>query len=379
MFIFGLFLWADIARMALVRHPDTWIPSQMADTSSPPKITAFASTHDPALLYAELLRKYTSNELVLVKQVTPVWYEGQGASGYFCQHDGFLSFVAGGQDLTNDQTKLQKTLESFKAKYLATNFTRVTKEQKDALQDVVNSNSNSPNLLKATCEKASEFGLGITLYDTKCPILYSGSFPAAPHVHPYSFTQFSHAFKIGKTFIVCQLLFDTKANTNVLYRPHAYLAYVDNIEQRYPGKFSFKKDGLWKETSTSQENSWIQWYDLEVKVVFANNSEKILTLNDDKGTPHPLCIHNGEIESTKEKTAVASSEEHLVIDNFLTLKDRGPFFSHMTRPYEVTTLHIISDNEIPDSVEKLLIYFSTLPLDTQKFILRRLFPFLTIP
>ena len=82
----------------------------------------------------------------------------------------------------------------------------------------------------------------------------------------------------------------------------------------------------------------------------------------------------------KESDSDVASSDNLIIDKFKDLLKKGPFISHMTSPYSVTTLHILLDDlaKAPETTEDLLTYLSLLPLDQQKFIIKQLFPFLTV-
>ena len=211
----------------------TWIPSQMKDNSVPPKIASFASNHDPSLLYAKLLRKYNSGLLTTGLTHHATGHQESRVSGYFCKHDGLVSFVVGA-----DATKLKETLKSFKEKYEKTDWTLpnplVSKEQQEALKQVATENLNNQNLIKTVCQKAAEFGLGIKQYKTKCPILYGGTLSAVPHAHVYSSTRScidSLAFQCLPSGIFISFTFEAEdlRNKNVLYRPHAYLVFKETI------------------------------------------------------------------------------------------------------------------------------------------------------
>ncbi len=364
-FLSYVFVIADIAIMRLVNPPDTWAPIAMTDTTPLPKIAGFSSMHDPARLYAELLRQYisTPSRLGLTSNLpAQQWFSRSEASGYFCRHDGFLSFVPGLQDLANNQQGLQKILDSFKSKYLKIDWTStpVTEQQKTKLQAVVTAHKNSKKLLESVLQTAEEFGNNIKPYDTKCPILYDGIFTAAPHVHRYEpllQANTRRTFKHTSSGIFIEVAFELVLDSRMLYRPHAYLVFTQGITPE-----------IYK-----QKNSWIQWDNIQVSVVYADGTGNALDYNGPDNKWHPVCMHDVGGQ------AVASSN-NLAIGKFSDLLAKGPFISHMTAPYDVKTLHILVDDmsNISDTEEDLRIYLSQLPLEQQKFIIKQLFPFLTV-
>lgn len=346
---------ADITAMHETEISGTWIPEKMTDNSTPPKIASFANSHDPALLYAELLRKYTSNPSLLGLTLNPnsQWYATEITSGYFCQHDGFVSFVPGEKELINNRKKLTETLASFKDKYQRTDWklpsvsSTITPAQKRALQDVINANKTSKNLLTSVLIENKKQGHAVEIYNTYCPILYHGIFQAAPHVHPYHLNEdgTSRIFKAGDAFINC---LNYKNDSVLLYRPHAYLGSMAQLT-----------------ADSYTSHPWVEWK------VWAN------ILYTDNKHDQSLKNYNAIIH---EAAPALASPDNMQIGTFSELITKGPFVSHMTEPYDVKTLHILVDDpdKIPDTTEKLLTYLSNLPIVQQKFIIKQLFPFLTV-
>jgi hypothetical protein len=368
-FLSCVFVMADIEKMYKTALNDVWIAARMTGGKTPPRIAAFADTHDPALLYAELLRKYTSGELKTGLDTAGLYprYQDQKTSGYFCQHDGFVSFVPGTKDLINDQNQLKQTLDSFRKKYQETNWTlptfpiSLTAQQEIDLQTVATNDSKTP--LESVLRKAAEFGHHIELDHAKCPILYHGTLSAAPHIHPYNTSMTSNkAFKLDNTFIVFDHLFDIDqpdANPIVLFRPHAYLLRVDGTT---PADY--------QESFASKEKAK-SWKAIFSTITWADGSSKKFE-NDD------FSVHEGT-------QATVASEQLPEVGTLIDLLKKGPFFSEITNPeeYRIKTLHILLNGmpgevQIPLTAEKLLTYLSQLPLEQQKFIIRQLFPFSTV-
>lgn len=363
MFALFFFVMADITEMHQTAMQDVWIPKSMSDKNVPPRISSFAAAHEPALLYAELLRKYTLGELMAsaVSSVGPQWYENKekAISGYFCQHDNFISFVVGSKNLIDNQTEFQRILDSFKAKHQKTDWDLrapvITEAQKYALQTVFDKNKSEKNLLKLVCEEAERQNLGIAPYTTKCSILYDGILEAVPQVyryHPLMDSRKQDIFRRSFTtssgvFIDCEFETILGEDPPILYRPHAYLGSKITAQEY---------------ASTGSRKIW----QVSADIWFANGP--VLHILDQSAH-----IHN------KAPDAVASPD-NMQIGTFSDLLKKGPFISQMTTPYNVTTLHILFDTmaHLPDTTEKLLAYFSQLPLDQQKFIIKQLFPFLRV-
>lgn len=365
MFSLFAFLMADIAAMHRTAQ-DIWIPKSMRDSSQPPKIAGFAAVHDPALLYAEILRKYASNpSLIGLTSNTSLqqWYTGKETSGYFCRHDNFISFVVGEKNLINDQKKLQGILDSFKAKYqsiknwdvpaVMPGLVFLKEEQKIEMQTVADENKENKNLLKFLCKVG-----GVQSYSTTCPILYRGKYNAAPYVHPYTnFDVISSVFELkgmSSTFINFEFVLSLdkgsniiqNANPAILYRPHAYLGATIT-----PADYM----------QSSADKKW----KVEAEVSFLGG--------------HVIKIE-GEAHIHDQAPNAVASPNNMAIGNLLDLSTGEPFVSRMKIPYNVTTLHILvnGDQKIPNTAEQLLNYLSQLPLDQQKFIIKQLFPFLQL-
>jgi|GEM_PF-5832487 len=376
MFLGHIFVMAEIAAMRETAEHGTWIPLKMRDNSVPPKIASFAAVHDPALLYAELLRKYTSGQLLGVAYSSGnQWYSGQGTSGYFCQHDGFVSFVVGTQDLISNQTRLNQILSQFKSNYgkvFATQQpitaelpppTEPTAQQLEsalaaikglaretALQKITDTLKAQKILTVAALLKADQKLFSNSIETSEKKTFFGGL--VAPHIHQYDASNglVSRVFCYLNMFIVFDLPFETKPDTMLLFRPHAYMLDVDGITSDI-----YKKKG---------KN--IIWPEIQTKITFSDgSSQKYFKTSN-------FSFHGSN------QSSFTSPE----IGKFSDLLKKGPFVSEIISPekYKKKTLHMLFDTigQAPDTVEKLLVYLSQLPLDQQKFIIKQLFPFLAV-
>ena len=123
MILFSLFLiMAHIKKMQRVQdipYLDVWIPLQTTDNLTLTTISGYALTHDMALQSAELLRRYIKGELLGITDDSTTgyrWFQNSTTSGYFCEHDGLVSFVQSTQK-NKDRLTLNRTLTSFRDKY----------------------------------------------------------------------------------------------------------------------------------------------------------------------------------------------------------------------------------------------------------------------
>lgn len=185
-------------------------------------------------------------------------------------------------------------------------------------------------------------------------LLYNGQLVAAPHVHQYDplmEVDCRQIFKHTFSGIFIDVEFETAlvGEPVILYRPHAYLGFKGQIT---PESYQASK-------------SWVEWNVVKADVLFDDSTQKQLEGN--------VIIHG-------LKPHAVASPDNLKIGKFSDLLKKGPFISHMTIPYDVKTLHIlVADiNDIPKDGRALLTYLSQLPLEQQKFIIKQLFPFLTV-
>lgn len=403
---------ADIRRMHETMQSGVWIPLEMTSTSETrPKITGFASEHDPAKLYSNLLLQYTNRrqdlfgiletETTHENNIKCQWFEDDRQKGYFCKHGDFVSFVAEEKDIINNFSNLRRILDSFKAKYERTDWTLPvtattatavaavvpqrepdekrleqllvetekegrekgwTREQR--LQKIADTLKGEKTLTIAALLKADKelHEHDVTTYKEKTT-LFKFDFLATPHIHPYEATTFfSRAFLFNNVFIVFDALSSALVQDEdvLLFRPHAFLAYKDGAtESNYP----LLLRGL---------EPWLQFPEIVSIATWANGTSKKFST--------PNFIIHGKPEDLK----ISSADPK--IGKLVEVFQQGPFVTEISEPakFKVKTLHFLlkynKEKPIPSTPEELIQYFEQLQLslEQQKFIIKQLFPFLQV-
>ncbi len=389
MILFSLFLiMAHIKKMQRVQdipYLDVWIPLQTTDNLTLTTISGYALTHDMALQSAELLRRYIKGELLGITDDSTTgyrWFQNSTTSGYFCEHDGLVSFVQSTQK-NKDRLTLNRTLTSFRDKYKCIKQwedPKTTGIQTEATLDelralIANAGLNFANREKMLQDLANQLQVSnkltirallqadleldwlkrrITKYEELCS-LYDFVVPAVPHTHCYHpnvlFPHDSRAFLYNGVYLV----FDKHSPPNgpVLFRPHAWLAYKDGFtENQY--------------NNTTPEEHCKKWPEITTTVQWFNREQTYRTDN--------FILHGLNPIQISTTSPIIGPQEDLI--------HNGPFSTEISSPekYRVKTVHIIlSDTqEIPENQEELLEYFKKLELSLhqQKFLIQLFFPFL---
>lgn len=373
---------ADIATMRETTMRRTWVPATMTDGSALPKIASFAKAHDPALLFANLLQQFQLNRLAGLERALNGydWYQGQGTSGYFCRYGNLACFVQGARDMINNQMKMDKTLALFKEKYERTNSPSepTSEELKKLCEEVekrrLTSSEESLQEIARTLKERNKLTIAALLQadqdlhgcvTTSCQErirLFRYSLPAAPHVHTYAplFVD-SQVFVFGGVFMVFDQFVENESKGPLLFRPHAFLAYKDELgETKYTSSANLRTD----------KTPWVQWPEITSTVTWADGESRGFRIAN-------FCIHGSAPD-------VAISCQEPLLGDLNALLGRGPFVTEITAPdkYTAKTLHFLltERNVLPTTSDKLLEYFRSLELsfEQQGFIIRQLFPFLKV-